>query len=123
MNIQQIANGEHLTAEYHEYSEELDAFEDKIIFKYKSYGDVSGIERRTQFQAGNLSSKFSISIETTSALPFKVKDKIKLIKGDREYQITGVETKFDSINALSNQLFPSRSGNNPVIIHLNKDDI
>jgi len=123
MNIQQLANGEHLLAEYHEYDGKTKKYQDNILFRCKSYGDVSGSERRNQVQAGNLSSKFSISIQTTSNLPFKVKDKIKLLKGEREYQVTGVETKYDSVNSLSNQLFPNRKGNNPVILHLNKDDV
>ena len=123
MNIQQLSIGEYLVAEYHEFNEKENNYNDKIIFNYKTYDDTQYRESRNQIQSGNLSSKFSLSIKTTANLPFKTKDRIRLFKDERAYQITGVQVLHNSVNALSNSLFPHRKGNNPILIHLNKDDV
>jgi len=123
MNIQQLALGEFLHAEYYEFDNKNKKYNDKIVFRYKTYDDTQYSERRNQVQGGNVSSKFSVSIKTTVSLPFKTKDKIKLLKDGREYMVTGVQELHNSVNALSNLIFPNRKGNNPVLIHLNKDDV
>jgi hypothetical protein len=121
-NPRQVLNAETLHAEYYQYDEVEKTYGDAVHFRYKTYDDTQYKESRTQFQPGNLTSKFSLSIKTSSPLEFKVKDKVKLLYDNRTYEITGVQ-QLQSINVLPSLIMPTAKGQFPKLIHLNKDDI
>jgi hypothetical protein len=121
-NTRQILNAETLHAEYYEYDDVNKSYHPSISFRYKTYDDTQYRESRTQFQPGNLTSKFSLSIKSSAPLNFKVKDKIKLLYDGRTYEVTGVQ-QLQNVNPLMSLILPSAKGQFPKLIHLNKDDI
>lgn len=123
MNMSLPQYGTFLYAEYFEYNDKTKRYNEPIKFKYKTYDDAQYFERRSQPQQGQLSSKFSLSIKTYTNLPYKVKDKVKLMKDNKTYEITGYQELQNNSQSLVNQLFPTRKGNNPMILHLNKDEV
>lgn len=123
MNIKQIMHGEFFLADYKQYDQNTKEFYSPKKFRYKTYDDSQYFERRYQITAGSLSSKHSLSIKTTSSLPFKNGDKITTDADGRSYEITGVQKLYDTPNAILNTLFPRAKGNIPTILHLNKDDV
>lgn len=123
MNLKQLMHGEYLTARLYKYNHETNEYFTPISFKYKTYDDTQYREARTHPQAGNLSSKFSLSIKTTANIDVEVKDKITLDTHDKKMEVTGVQKLYDAPTSILNLLLPKTKGNVPTIIHLNKDDV
>lgn len=121
-NTRQVIVGETQHAEWYQYDDKTKSYKPYVRFKYKTYDDTQYRESRSQFQAGNLTSKFSLSIKTSAPIDFKVKDKIKLLYDGRTYEITGVQ-ELQNYNLLLSEIMPSAKGQHTKLIHLNKDDI
>jgi hypothetical protein len=121
-NTRQILNAETLHGEYYKYDDVTKSYGVGIKFRYKTYDDTQYRESRTQFQPGNLTSKFSLSIKTSAPIDFKVKDKVKLLYDNRTYEVTGVQ-QLQNINPMLSLIMPNAKGQFPQLVHLNKDDI
>jgi hypothetical protein len=121
-NTRQVLNAETQHAEHYAYNDVTKSYEPKVKFMYKTFDDTQYNENRTQFQPGNLSSKFSLSIKTSAPIDFKVKDKVVLLYDGRTYEITGVNT-LQSMNQLVSLIMPSAKGQYTKVLHLNKDDV
>lgn len=121
-NTRQILNAETQQAELYAYDEVNKSYGVAVTFQYKTYDDTQYRESRTQFQPGNLTSKFSLSIKSSAPLEFKVKDKVKLLYDGRTYEITGVQ-ELQNFNTMTSMIMPSAKGQHVKLIHLNKDDV
>jgi len=121
-NTRQILNAETQHAEWYQYDDKTKSYFPKVKFRYKTYDDTQYRESRQQFQPGNLTSKFSLSIKTSAPIDFAVKDKVVLLYDGRTYEITGVQ-ELQNMNVLVSQLMPSAKGQHVKLLHLNKDDI
>jgi hypothetical protein len=121
-NTRQVLNAETQHGEYYAYDDKTKTYAPKVKFMYKTFDDTQYTETRSQFQPGNISSKFSLSLKTSAPLDFKVKDKVILLYDGRTYEITGVQTLQDT-NHLVSMIMPSAKGQYTKILHLNKDDV
>lgn len=121
-NTRQVLVGETQHAEWYQYNDKTKSYEVGVHFKYKTFDDTQYRESRSQFQTGNLTSKFSLSIKSSAPIDFKVKDKVKLLYDGRTYEITGVQ-QLQNSNVLLSEIMPSAKGQHPKLIHLNKDEL
>ena len=121
-NTRQILNAETQYAQLYSYNNETRQFGSPIRFRYKTYDDTQYRENRNNVQAGNLSSKFSVSVKTSAPLDFKVKDKVVLDYDGKTYEVTAVQ-QLQNHNVLQSLIMPSAKGQHTQILHLNKDDV
>jgi hypothetical protein len=122
----QVLSGHFYSAEYRKFNEQTQQWStEPIAFRYKpadiSSQGVSSSGKTTRGQQniqGNIYGKREFAISTQVDLPFKVKDKIKIINEDKTYSISSISEGYDSINALVNLNFPRKKNNKPHILFL-----
>ena len=123
----QVLSGHFYTAMYIEYDTSTKRWDKypPVEFRYKP-ADISsqGVSasgkttRSSQNIQGSLYGKREFAISTQADLPFKHKDRIKIINEDKEYSINAITEGYDSINAIANLNFPRKKNNKPHILFL-----
>jgi hypothetical protein len=125
-NLSQPYSGNFYEAEYLEYDETTKKFKVPILIKYKPKTDSSqGVsttvkERIRVNEGGRWVEKNVFTIQVVENLKYKLRDKIRILNEDKAYVIFKVGDGVDSINSITNLMFPN-SNNIPHILYLGDD--
>lgn len=123
-NISQPYSGSYYKARYLEYDENTKKYKTPKYIRIKpktdgSQGVALNVKERVRVnEGGKWVEKSTFTVEVIESFPYKIRDKIELLIENKTYTIWKVADGFDSINSISNLMFPNLKTNKPFVLFL-----